>query len=106
LAAACCTGITGAGVELVVMGGVSWAIGDSLVELAGLGLSLEHPTATEQAIRSAAKISVLVLSRFFWKFFLPQATELKVDGAVRNRLIRVMVGHLLLLSSDWGECME
>jgi hypothetical protein len=29
----------------------------------GFGLSLEHPTATEQAIRRAAKVSVLVLSR-------------------------------------------
>jgi hypothetical protein len=61
----------------------------------GFGLSLEHPTATEQTIRRAAKVSVLVLS----KFFLPQLTEFRVDGVERNKLIRVMIGHLLLLSS-------
>jgi hypothetical protein len=36
-------------------------VGDWLVELTGLGLSLEHPTAKEQAIRSAAKTRVLVV---------------------------------------------
>ena len=60
-----------------------------------MGLSLEHPTAREQTIRSAAKISGLVWS----KVFLPQVTEFGVDGVERNRLIRFMVGHLLLLSS-------
>jgi hypothetical protein len=73
----------------------------------GLGWSVEHPTVSEQAIRSAAKTSVLVVGlRFFFsakfglaKFVLPQATEFRVDGVLRNRLMRVMVGHLLLLSS-------
>jgi hypothetical protein len=59
--------------ELFVMGGVDWAIGDGLIELTGFGLSLEHPTVNEQAIRSAAKISGLVA------------------GVERNRLIRVML---------------
>jgi hypothetical protein len=67
-----------------------------------LGFSLEHPTANEQAIKSAAKTSALVVSRF--KFDLSLATEWTVDGVVRNgvvrnRLVRVMVGHLLLRSS-------
>jgi hypothetical protein len=69
------------------------------VELSGLGFSLEHPTANEQTIKSAANTSVLV---FLSKLILSQATESRVAGvlrsvAVRNRLIRVMVGHLLLL---------
>jgi hypothetical protein len=77
-------------------------IGDSLVEVAGLGFSLEQPTANEQAIKSAAKTSALVVSRF--KSDLSLAKELTVDGVVRNgvaqnSLIRVMVGHLLLRSS-------
>jgi hypothetical protein len=71
-----------------------------LVELAGCGVWLEHPTANEQAIRSAAKTNGLPVSRtFFTRLVFPQATELAVAGVVRNRLIRVMVGHLLLLSS-------
>jgi hypothetical protein len=37
---------------MVETGGVGWVIGDSLVEATGLGFSLEHPTANEQAIKS------------------------------------------------------
>jgi hypothetical protein len=72
-----------------------------LVELSVLGFSLEHPTANEQAIKSAANTRVLVLlSKLV--LLLPHATESCVAGMVRtavalNRLIRVMVGHLLLL---------
>jgi hypothetical protein len=57
------------GTEVVVIGGVSWPIGNGFVELTGFGLSLEHPTVNEQAIRSAAKISVLVLSKLFFVEF-------------------------------------
>jgi hypothetical protein len=87
---------------MVATGGVGGVIGDSWVEVTGLGFSLEQPTTNEQAIKSAAKTSALVVSRF--KFDLSLATELTVDGMVRNgvaqnSLIRVMVGHLLLRSS-------
>jgi hypothetical protein len=93
-------------VGVIAIGGVE-TTGDWLVEVTGLGCSFEHPTAKEQTIRSTVKISVLVVG-LKWllvqsasaEFALPQATEFVVDGAVWNRLIRVMVGHLLLLSSD------
>src|ERR1035438_3392438 len=77
-----------------------------LLELSVFGFSLEHPTANEQIIRSAANTSVLALlaKLVVPQLILPHATESGVAGvlrtvAVRNRLIRVMVGHLLLLSS-------
>jgi hypothetical protein len=64
-----------------------------------LVFSLEHPTPTEQTIKSPANTSVLV---FLSKLILPQATESWVAGVVRdvtvrNWLMRIMVGHLLLL---------
>jgi hypothetical protein len=92
-------------------------MGEGVVELVDCGFSLEHPTASEQTIRIAAKISGLVVLKIFLAeliltgLILPQATDFTVAGvvrmdAVRNKLIRVMVGHLLLLSSNQGECME
>jgi hypothetical protein len=64
-------------------------------------LSLEHPTATEQTIRSAANTSVLVvLSKLVLaKLVLPHTRESGFAGVVQNKLKRFMVGHLLLLSS-------
>jgi len=84
---------------LVVVIAVAFCVtGGWLVEVAGFGLSLEHPTANEQTIKSAAKSSALVV---FSRFFLPHATESRVDAIllVELKLMRVMVGHLLLLSS-------
>jgi hypothetical protein len=76
-------------------------VADWLSVLAGLGLSLKHPTPIEQTSKSAANTSVLVVLS---KLVLPQTSELRIAGLVRdalllNRLMRVMVGHLLLLSS-------
>lgn len=57
------------------------------MDIGVVGFSLEHPTATEQTIRIPANIRVL---NDFSKLLVPRA-ELK--------LMRVMVGHLLLPSS-------
>ena len=57
------------------------------MEIGVVGFSLEHPTATEQTIRMPANIRVL---NDFSKLLVPRA-ELK--------LMRVMVGHLLLPGS-------
>jgi hypothetical protein len=101
-----------------VVGDIGGVIADWLSEVAGFGLSLEQPAAIEQTIKAAANTSVLVVLS---KLILPQATESRVAGvlenlaartallriALRNRLIRVMRGHLLLRSStrdDAGEC--
>src|SRR5579864_532149 len=73
-----------------------------LVEVAGLGFSLEHPTASEQTIRSAAKSSAPPV---FSKFLVPHATESRVD-AILLKLKRAMVGHLLLLSSAGGSAQR
>src|SRR5258708_28224823 len=87
-----CAGLTGASVAgvlaVVVATGVKGcAIGGWIVEVGVAGFSLEHPTATEQTIRIPANTSVLMV---FSKLLVLRA-ELK--------LMPVMVGHLLLLSS-------
>jgi hypothetical protein len=82
----------------IVIAVVFCVAGVSLVEVAGLGLSLEHPTAIEQTIKSAAKSSALAV---FSKFFLPHVTESQVDAILLTelKLKCAMIGHLLLLSS-------
>ncbi|HLW86260.1 MAG TPA: hypothetical protein VKR60_13665 [Candidatus Sulfotelmatobacter sp.] len=80
--------------ELVVLEIGFWVAGIWLFELAGFGFSLEQPTVSEQTIKSAANKSAPV--------FFPHVTQLQ-DSATffteLKRLVRVMVGHLLLLSS-------
>jgi hypothetical protein len=57
-----------------------------LFELMVFGLSLEHPTATEQTMSMAAKMSAPV--------FLPQVMKVQVFSVLRDALVRVMFGHL------------
>src|SRR5271169_4935397 len=69
-----------------------------LLELTGFGFSLEQPTATEQAISTAAKTSALMWPQVAVATFLaslPQATESRIPAMLRSALMWVMVGHLL-----------
>lgn len=59
-------------------------MGDGVVLVTGFGLSLEHPTATEQTIRMAAKTKTLMSPAMFF----PQESEERV---LRIVLMRVMV---------------
>jgi len=105
-------GVAGALVVLIAVGGVGWTIGDWLLAVSVFGFSLEHPTANEQTIKIAANTSGLAVVP---RLIFPHAIESKIagvrrfgvlstnvlrTGVARNRLIRVTVGHLLLLSSD------
>ena len=59
-------------------------MGDEVVLVTGFGLSLEHPTATEQTIRMAAKTKTLMSPAMFF----PQESEERV---LRMVLVRVIV---------------
>jgi hypothetical protein len=77
-------------------GGIGCAITGEF-ELSVFGFSLEHPTANEHTIKSAANTSVLFCS----KLIFPHATESRVDAILLTELNlkRAMFGHLLLTSS-------
>ncbi|MFZ0957802.1 MAG: hypothetical protein WAN60_15760 [Candidatus Sulfotelmatobacter sp.] len=86
--------------ELSMVLGVGFGVmGIGLFELTGFGSSLEQPTVSEQTIKSAPNNSAPV--------FFPQVMDLRDSEilfsaillAELKQLIRVMVGHLLLLSS-------
>src|ERR1700678_430163 len=88
----------------MVLGVGFWVTGIGSLELTGFGLSLVQPTVSEQTIRSAPNKSAPV--------FFPHVIDLRDSEiflsaiflsaillAELKQLIRVMVGHLLLLSS-------
>jgi len=74
----------------IASGAGFWVAGGWLT-VTGCGFSLEQPTAIEQTINSAAKTSALAV--------LLDLIESWVDAKLLAKLMRVMVGHLLLLSS-------
>src|SRR5579872_155477 len=74
--------MTGAGMGA---GAGACATGDGVVLVTGFGLSLEHPTATEQMIRMAAKTKTLMSPAMFF----PQESEERVLRIVLMRVIVV-----------------